>query len=238
VTSGRPDAEDREPTRRTVSINTSLMWEILDYTFAGHNHGPTYSTSSSSASPSPNLFHDSLFPITRATTNQSHTVVETQIFHVPAGEPDTSDGGQAMPPYAGHAINSSSDNNNNNSAEDEDVDEDDADADADTSIHNQLTTRPGQQQQQDQGVEDDTTPTNTPGSSSVAAAAAAAAAAAQRVQMQYPPLAELANSPWAFSGNLSVIDGGGGGGSTSRDPFFQFQDIGSPFLGLWEVGSL
>ena len=235
VTSGRANSDDREPTRRTVSINTSLMWEILDYTLAGRNHRPTTSSSSSSASASgsgfmssPKLFHPSLFPNTRATSNHGHTVVETQIFHVPAGEPDTSDGGQAMPPYAGRAINNDNRNDNNN------VNDDDDDDDTDPLQHQ------AQNQNDDQTAEDATTPTPTiihtytPSSS-------AATAAAQRAQMQYPPLVELANSPWAFSGNLSVLDGGngnGGVGTSSRDPFLQFQDIGSPFLGLWEVGSL
>lgn len=204
------------------------MWEILDYPSAGRNHRrTTHSSSAPSASgsgsiSSPKLFHPSLFPNTRATTNQGHTVVETQIFHVPAGEPDTSDGGQVMPPYAGHAINDNGDNN----AED---DEDDTDP-----IQNQ-------DQNQDEAVEDDNTAPTPTGTHTYTPSSSAATAAAQRAQMQYPPLAELANSPWAFSGNLSVLDGGGGGnggGTSSRDPFLQFQDIGSPFLGLWEVGSL
>lgn len=197
------------------------MWEILDHTSAGHIHEPSHSSPSNSIH-SPRLFHESLFPTTRATRDQSQTVVETQIFHVPAGEPDTSDGGQAMPPYAGHAINNINSNGVNR------------DLDNNTTVtpmHNRQTTSTPQQPPSQTIGEDNTTPTNTPGSS-----ATATTAAAQRAQMQYPTLAELANSPWTLSGNLSVLDGGGS--NTSRDPFLQFQDIGSPFLGLWEVGSL
>src|SRR3954462_3439689 len=103
------------------------MWEILDYTIATSSHKPTYQSPSAHSTHSPKLFHESLFPAVRTTPDDSQTVVETQIFHVPAAEPDTSDGGQAMPPYAGHAINS-----NNTST---------------TPIHNQHTASTPQQQQ-------------------------------------------------------------------------------------------
>lgn len=34
-----------------------------------------------------------------------------------------------------------------------------------------------------------------------------------------------------FSGDLSFMD-------VTRDPFFQFQDHGHPYLGVWEIGNL
>lgn len=47
-----------------------------------------------------------------------------------------------------------------------------------------------------------------------------------------PPFAETATAAsWPMPGNTSVMD-------MTYDPFFQFQDPGSPFFGTWEVGNL
>ena len=145
------------------------MWEILDYTFPGKSPN----------SSGHGLFHESLCP-NAENANEKGDTVETQIFHNSTREPDTSDGGQALPPYADHPVNRSADRSSGN------------------------TSRQGE-------VID--------------------SSASDRVQMQYPPLAEVANSPWTFTGNPSIMD-------ITRDPFFQFQDQGSPFFGLWEVGNL
>ncbi len=45
------------------------------------------------------------------------------------------------------------------------------------------------------------------------------------------PFPEAAAAPWQMPGNTSVMD-------MTYDPFFQFQDPGSPFFGTWEVGNL
>ena len=145
------------------------MWEILDYTFPGK----------SANSYCQGLFHESLCRNTENANEKGHTV-ETQIFHNSTREPDTSDGGQALPPYADDPVNQ----NANQSG--------------------------GDASQQGEAIDSLT---------------------AERVQMQYLPLAEVANSPWTFTGNPSMMD-------ITRDPFFQFQDQGSPFFGLWEVGNL
>ena len=167
-TSDRPLVE-QEPSRRTILINTSLMWEILDYTFPGK----------SPHSAGHELFHESLCRNADADNGKGDTV-ETRIFHSSTREPDTSDGGQALPPYADHPVNRNANHSSGNAS------------------------RQGE-------VIDSST--------------------AEKGQMQYAPLTEVSNSPWTFPGNPSIMD-------ITRDPFFQFQDQGSPFFGFWEVGNL
>ncbi|KAH8797961.1 putative C6 transcription factor [Xylogone sp. PMI_703] len=74
---------------RTVSINTALMWSILDYT----------SFSKQDQKLGRGLF-DPAFVQGQDEDEDDEQTVETQIFHRPMGEVDTSDGGQELPPYS------------------------------------------------------------------------------------------------------------------------------------------
>lgn len=101
--------ESEHSVRRTVSINTALMWDILDHTC----------TKGTSSGPSGRGIFDPTFvqdkSPSRVTLQKRHKrninehsdgsdddVVETQIFHHPnpATDVDTSNGGQEFPPYA------------------------------------------------------------------------------------------------------------------------------------------
>jgi hypothetical protein len=81
----------RAPTRTKLSINSNVMWEILDYT---------------RVSPRPyhqqhlGLFHESLAPTQSDTTADDDDDIEIQVFHNSIREVDTSDGGQAFPPFS------------------------------------------------------------------------------------------------------------------------------------------
>ncbi|KAJ5298101.1 hypothetical protein N7508_008350, partial [Penicillium antarcticum] len=75
--------------RRTISINTALMWDILLQT------SPRSSSNSSGAG----LFDASFFQDAEEANNEKETV-ETEIFHHSTRTVDTSDGGQALPPYS------------------------------------------------------------------------------------------------------------------------------------------
>ncbi|KAH1486860.1 hypothetical protein KXV92_007619 [Aspergillus fumigatus] len=82
-----PHSHDHHQPRRTLSIDTSLMWDILCYN----------SPKTPFASPGGGLFDASLLQ----PSEQKHpdqTTVETEIFHHSARTVDTSDGGQALPP--------------------------------------------------------------------------------------------------------------------------------------------
>ncbi|RHZ53916.1 iron-sulfur cluster-binding protein, rieske family domain protein [Aspergillus thermomutatus] len=84
-----PHSGDHRSPRRTLSIDTALMWDILCYN----------STKTPFASPGDGLFDASLL----RSPGQKHpdqTTVETEIFHHSARAVDTSDGGQALPPYS------------------------------------------------------------------------------------------------------------------------------------------
>lgn len=84
-----PSSSRGNPPRRTLSIDTELMWEILCHK----------STNASVNSPTGGLFEPSfLKPLT--TKEPNHVTVETEIFHRSARAVDTSDGGQALPPYS------------------------------------------------------------------------------------------------------------------------------------------
>jgi hypothetical protein len=52
----------------------------------------------------------------------------------------------------------------------------------------------------------------------------------QQQQQQEPPDFATWSGP-AMLGNSSIMD-------ITHDPFFQFQDHGSPYLGFWEIGNL
>lgn len=87
-----PNSSKRRSPRRTLSIDTALMWDILL-----HNSART-----SSASPGGGLF-DSSFLETPSGKNADKVTVETEIFHRSTRTIDTSDGGQALPPYSSTA---------------------------------------------------------------------------------------------------------------------------------------
>lgn len=88
-----PNSAKRQSPRRTLSIDTALMWDILLHKSARN---------SSSASPGGGLF-DSSFLETPDTKNADTVTVETEIFHHSTRAIDTSDGGQALPPYSSTA---------------------------------------------------------------------------------------------------------------------------------------
>jgi hypothetical protein len=75
--------------RRTLSIDTALMWDILCHK----------STETSSTPHGEGLF-DSSFLQPTGQKDPDQVTVETEIFHHSARAVDTSDGGQALPPYS------------------------------------------------------------------------------------------------------------------------------------------
>ena len=81
-------SNSREP-RRTISIDTALMWDILLQT----------SPQAPSGSTGRGLFDPSFFD-TPGDKHAEKVTVETEIFHHSTRTVDTSDGGQAMPPYS------------------------------------------------------------------------------------------------------------------------------------------
>ncbi|KAL1964457.1 hypothetical protein VTN77DRAFT_6883 [Rasamsonia byssochlamydoides] len=160
-----------ESAPRTVSINTALMWDILDYTCPN----------ASARKPGRGLFHPSLCPEPDPEEDdaEDHTV-ETQIFHHPTTEVDTSNGGQELPPFSDRRTRTRT-------------------RDARGRGHSEPVT------------------------------AVAAAAIEDRQPQQHP---ETATWPGpGIMGNCSFMD-------VTHDPFFQFQDQGSPYLGLWGIGNL
>lgn len=102
--------ESESSVRRTVSINTGLMWDILDHTCAKNT---------SSGSKGRGLFDPTFVrdkppsrirlhkrskrgAVENFDSSDDEDVVETQIFHHPnpTTDVDTSNGGQEFPPYA------------------------------------------------------------------------------------------------------------------------------------------
>jgi hypothetical protein len=141
------------------------MWDVLDYTCP----------KSSSGRPGRGLFHSSFCQDANEEETE-HQTVETQIFHNPIAEVDTSNGGQAQPPYSNTPSNRTL-----------------------RGAYGRLGPPPtvggGQQQQQ-----------------------------------QHNPQ----TAPWPTPGIMET----GSFMDMTYDPFFQFHDQGSPYLGLWEVGNL
>ncbi|KAJ9609213.1 hypothetical protein H2200_006985 [Cladophialophora chaetospira] len=90
-TSGVSDQQP-EPSRRTVSINTRLMWKILQYNFDSQDLG-----ASNNALFDESFCHDN---DDEAAALEEQTV-EIQISHNPATDVDMSNG-QALPPYSGY----------------------------------------------------------------------------------------------------------------------------------------
>lgn len=173
--------------RRTVSINISLMWEILDYTNVDtrRNHAKGGL-----------LLHESLFPATEGTDEEGDTV-ETQFFHNSTREVDTTDGGQAMPPFSDHIVRQKT----------------------------RMYTRQSRGERQNQWMLPG--PATHLGSSSNIPPESAG----QPMAGPQGGIPQYASWPGPFPLNASVMD-------ITHDPFVQFQDPGSPYLGLWEVGNL
>lgn len=184
-----PDSDQSNSSRRTVSINTNLMWEILDYT----NVDTRRNRASGGV-----LFHESLCPASTEADEEDDTV-ETQIFHSSTREVDTSDGGQALPPFSDHVARRST----------------------------RPSTRQGHhhhhQQQGEWLLPPPSAPTMAPGMS--------VGSSSHNMGVPQGPHPLYAPWPGTFTGNASVMD-------ITHDPFMQFQDSGSPYFGMWEVGNL
>ncbi|OCT49061.1 hypothetical protein CLCR_04690 [Cladophialophora carrionii] len=171
-----------EPSRRTVSINTRLMWKILQYNFEGRDLGTS----------NHGLFHESFCRDDEdsATDHEDHTV-EMHISHnPPTTEVDLSNG-QALPPYSDHHS---------------------------TGPNTQQTA----QQHDRQLINEDLHSVSN---------ANANADSRTPLTMMYAPFFKAPTAPWAMPSNAPVID-------MTYDPFYQFQDLGSPADGAWEVGNL
>lgn len=90
-------------TRKTLSIDTTLMWDILCHK----------STASSSAPQGSGLF-DPSFLQPAMEKHPGQRTVETEIFHHSARVVDTSDGGQALPPYSSMVLDDAASENSEN----------------------------------------------------------------------------------------------------------------------------
>ncbi|RFU26534.1 hypothetical protein B7463_g9796, partial [Scytalidium lignicola] len=84
---------DQEGNFRTVSINIALMWDILDYASLGRR-----------PQKSGRGIFDPTFVQEKDEEEEDEHTVETQIFHRPMAEVDTSNGGQELPPYSDLAV--------------------------------------------------------------------------------------------------------------------------------------
>ncbi|KAJ5167388.1 uncharacterized protein N7482_006169 [Penicillium canariense] len=82
-----PSSSNHQSPRRTISIDTALMWDIL----------LPNSPQTSSALSGQGIFDPSFFESPRENYPEKVTV-ETEIFHHSTRTVDTSDGGQALPP--------------------------------------------------------------------------------------------------------------------------------------------
>jgi len=145
------------------------MWDILL-----HNSPRT-----SSAPPGEGLFDSSFFQAPEDRSDEKETV-ETEIFHNSSRAVDTSDGGQALPPYSSAA-------DGRPSSQDEDL------------IGQGIWER-------------------------------SHSAAVDGNGEQYP----LSETMWPGLG----LRGDGSLMNLTHDPFFQFQDHESPYMGIWEIGNL
>ncbi|KIW65421.1 hypothetical protein, variant [Phialophora macrospora] len=184
-TSGNSDQQP-EPSRRTVSINTRLMWKILQYDFDGKDLGAS----------NHDLFHRSFCrgDADNAAGHGDHTV-EMQISHTPPTTEVDMSNGQALPPYSDHHS---------------------------TGPNTQQTGLQQERQLVDEDIH---------GVSNTNADADANVAARTPIPMMYAPFPKAPTAPWAMPSNAPVID-------MTYDPFYQFQDLGSPADGAWEVGNL
>jgi hypothetical protein len=148
------------------------MWDILLQN----------SPRTSSTSPGGGLFDASFYRDAEEPTSEKETV-ETEIFHHSTRTVDTSDGGQALPPYS-------------------------------SAIH---CRRPSSKDpDHDVGTIGDQESSTIINSS----------------EYHVPSLPETMMWPGpGFRGDVSLMD-------ITHDPFFQFHDHQSPYLGVWEIGNL
>ena len=188
------DSEQSDSSRRTVSINTSLMWEILDYT----NVDTRRNRASGGV-----LFHESLCAVPVEADDEDDTV-ETHIFHNSTREVDTSDGGQALPPFSDHVARRNTRPSTRQS-------------------HHQHHQQQEQQEQQGDWL--------LPTSASNMAPGISGSHGNNMGAVPQGPHPLYAPWPGTFTGNASIMD-------VTHDPFMQFQDSGSPYFGMWEVGNL
>lgn len=84
-----PNSSNSRSPRRTISIDTALMWDILLQS----------SPQAPSTSNGRGLFDPSFFD-TPGDKHAEKVTVETEIFHHSTRTVDTSNGGQALPPYS------------------------------------------------------------------------------------------------------------------------------------------
>ncbi|KAF7716072.1 Fungal Zn(2)-Cys(6) binuclear cluster domain-containing protein [Penicillium ucsense] len=86
-----PGSTNTRMPRRTISIDTALMWDILLQT-SSQQHSNTAGK---------RLFEPSFFePPNDRSLQADNVTVETEMFHHPLRPVDTLDGGQALPPYS------------------------------------------------------------------------------------------------------------------------------------------
>lgn len=143
------------------------MWDILCHTAPTSQYAP----------PGDGLFDPSFLRPTVQKRPEEATV-ETEIFHHPAHTVDTSDGGQALPPYS-------------------------------SNIHGRPPS-------------DSAEPEPWTRQEPISADQDPAQGALPRDQFEWSS---------AFPGDVSFMD-------VTHDPFFRFQDQGSPYRGIWEIGNL
>ncbi|KAJ6167112.1 hypothetical protein N7470_002559 [Penicillium chermesinum] len=98
-----PHTRNRNLSRRTLSIDTALMWDILCHTAPTTQYSP----------PGDGLF-DPAFVRPTVQKRPEERTVETEIFHHSARAVDTSDGGQALPPYSSNLHDRSPSDNADN----------------------------------------------------------------------------------------------------------------------------
>ncbi|KAJ5585576.1 uncharacterized protein N7459_005376 [Penicillium hispanicum] len=84
-----PNSRSNQSSRRTLSIDTALMWDIL----------LSHTSKTSSPLPAEGLF-DVSFLESPGAKPANKVTVETEIFHNSTRTVDTSDGGQGLPPYS------------------------------------------------------------------------------------------------------------------------------------------
>ena len=147
------------------------MWDILLHS----------SPRTSSAPLGEGLFDPSFFQTSEEASEEKQTV-ETEIFHHSTRAVDTSDGGQALPPYSSAA---------------------------DRKSHSE-----GGEQKLNSSWE------------------RSRFGPSDGLVDQYPSLSETMMWPGpGLRGDSSLMD-------LAHDPFFQFQDHQSPYMGIWEIGNL
>jgi hypothetical protein len=82
--------ESAAQSKSTISVDTTLMWEILD--FAGGQN--------SSQRPGRGLYHQSLCDASEPPGSGDRSLLQIRVYHRPNFQVDTSNGGQEPPPHA------------------------------------------------------------------------------------------------------------------------------------------